>query len=384
MPKSPELTEKPTTVGSSVSYVCGAAITLGALTRIWLWWHFIGSADAHIWSQHGAEILVHGIAHTYQTVAIFNHPPVMGWLAALWSYLGHGDLIVFSRWLKIPGLIGELVTLALLWRMVSPVAAAIYALSPVAILISAFHGNTDALCAALILAGALAAERKHWFITGVLFAAGLNVKLVPLLLVPVLLSSVPWRALPRLAAGLALAGIPFLPPALSAASAMRQNILNYNPPVQDWGAVAFLGYATVKSWYLGNGRFVVLAAIILFAVWSRFQRNLPVGNRLAVGCALWLILTPGFGLQYLIYEVPLLCLVDRGYALLWSCSAGAMLAVEYGVGLEGGVHPLTSWKPTNVGDLEVVSRLGIVAVTVLVYFAAAELRKPRNKPELQS
>jgi len=355
-------------------YLCIAAVLLGLFARLWLWWRFIGAADAHIWSQHGAEVLVHGIAHTYQSVVIFNHPPIMGWLAAIWSYFSHGDLVVFSRWLKIPGLIGEIITLALLWRVASPVAAAVYALSPVAILLSGFHGNTDALCAALILAGVVAADRKHWFTAGALFAVGINVKLVPLLLLPILLSSVPWRALPRLAAGLAFAVIPFLPPALSAASAMRENILNYIPTTQDWGVIVFLGHATARDWYVANGRFVVLAVIVLFAIWARFQRNLSVANRMAVGCAIWLVLTPGFGLQYLIYAMPLLCLVDRGYALLWSCSAGAMLAVEYWTGLEAGAHPQTSWIP-HITELQPALRLGIVAATVLVCFVAAQLRR---------
>jgi hypothetical protein len=51
--------------------------------------------------------------------------------------------------MKLPSLAGELLALFLLWRYAGRPVAAIYALSPVAILISSFHGNTDSLCESL-------------------------------------------------------------------------------------------------------------------------------------------------------------------------------------------------------------------------------------------
>jgi hypothetical protein len=361
-------------------YVCAAAIAVGVLARLCLWWRFIGSADAHVWSQHAAYILLHGLASAYQAPAgynMYNHPPVMGWLSALWSSLSGGDLLKFTRWLKVPGLIGELVAIALLWRFGSPVAAAIYALSPVAILISGFHGNTDAFCAVFVLAGTIAADRQHWFTAGAFFAAAINVKLVPLLFVPILLLAAPRRALPKLAAGLALVVIPFIPPALGGAAAgMRSHLLGYIPVSDLWGVMAFLIPANGKprlaalhsagSWYAANGRFVVLAAIVIFAAWARLQNAPRVSQRVAVGSALWLILTPGSGIHYLIYPVALLCLVNRSYAVFWSATAGAVLMVSYWGGLENTAHPLTSWANfTNSGP---GVPLGIVAWVVLVLF----------------
>jgi hypothetical protein len=367
-------------------YLCGAAIAIGAFARLWLWWRFIGSADAHIWAHHAGYILAHGLAGAYEAPAgynMYNHPPVMGWLSALWSSLCGGRMLVFSRWLKLPGLIGDFAVIALLWRFGSPVAAAIYALSPVAILISGFHGNTDAFCAVFVLAGAIAADRERWFTAGALFAAGINVKLVPLLLLPILLLAAPRRALPRLAAGLALVVIPFIPPALEGAAAgMRSHLLGYIPVSDLWGVMAFLTPARGKprlaalqaigSWYAANGRFVVLAAIVVFAAWARFRNAPPIATRIAVGAALWLILTPGSGIHYLIYPVALLCLVNRSYAVLWSITAGAVLAVSYWNGLEIIAHPLTSWSNFMTSGPGVP--LGIVAWVVLVLFVSRTVR----------
>lgn len=53
--------------------------------RLWLWWRFIGSADAHVWSEHAAYILVHGLDRAYEAPPgynMYNHPPIMGWLSA--------------------------------------------------------------------------------------------------------------------------------------------------------------------------------------------------------------------------------------------------------------------------------------------------------------
>ncbi|HOL73457.1 MAG TPA: hypothetical protein PKW45_18565, partial [Bryobacteraceae bacterium] len=331
----------------------GIAIFVGVAARLWLWWRFIGSNDPHIWAQHANHILTLGLEGAYVQVRILNHPPLMAWMSALCAVLTElagGGLLNFARLIKAPGVIAEFATITLLWRFGSSRAAAVYALSPVAILISGFHGNTDPLCAALILAGAVMASRERWFLGGIGFAAAINVKLIPLLLVPALLVSASQRARTRLVAGLSLAVVPFLPPALSVAPAMYRNIVNYVPSPAEWGVTAFLDTAA-RTWYSAHGRFVVVCAILCLALWSRWNK-MPLMNQLAAACALWLILTPGFGVQYLIYVVPLVCMVDLRYAVLWSCSAGAMLATLYWTGLEKTAHPLSSWMPQSFRDVQ--------------------------------
>lgn len=374
-----------------VLYVCVAAILVGVFARLWLWWHFIGSADAHVWSKHGAFIQVYGLNSAYQAPPgynMFNHPPIMGWLSALWSFLSRGDLLVFTRWLKLPGLVGDFAAIALLWRFGNPVTAALYALSPVAILISGFHGNTDALCAAFMLAGAIAADRGRWFGAGALFAAAINVKLIPLMLIPILLLAAPRRALPRLVTGLALAAIPFIPPALVAAAGMRHHLLDYIPVSDLWGVMAFLlpaggiprltALQAAGSWYAAHGRLVMSAAIIVFAVWARLRSTLRVSDRIVVGLALWLILTPGLGIHYLIYPTALLCLINRAYAVAWSATAGAALMVAYWGRLEVAAHPLTSWANFTQSGPGVP--LGIVAWVVLVLFVSRTCRQKKIEP----
>jgi hypothetical protein len=119
-------------------------------------------------------------------------------------------------------------------------------------------------------------------------------------------------------------------------------------------------------WYVANGRSVLMAAIVLFAIWARFRSALTVATGVAVGCALWLILTPGSGTHYLIYPAALLCLVNRRYALLWSATAGAALMITYWNGLEITAHPLTSWANFTYSGPAVP--VAVVAWVVLVLF----------------
>jgi hypothetical protein len=85
-----------------------------------------------------------------------------------------------------------------------------------------------------------------------------------------------------------------------------------------------------ETWYSANGRFIVFGSILLFAIWAKHRSRLGVAEKAAVALALWLILTPRFAPQYMIYILPLLCVVNRYYAVLWSCLAGAVLAASYG------------------------------------------------------
>src|ERR1019366_9339248 len=93
-----------------------------------------------------------------------------------------GDLWTFAHLIKLPGLAGEALILWALWRFAGPQASAAYAWLPAAILVSGFHGNTDCLHAAFVLVAVIAFDRQRYFLAGLLLAAALNVKLIPLLL----------------------------------------------------------------------------------------------------------------------------------------------------------------------------------------------------------
>jgi hypothetical protein len=207
-----------------------------------------------------------------------------------WWWSGE-NLWTFAHLIKIPGLAGEALTLWALWRFAGPKASAAYAWLPAAILVSGFHGNTDGLYAALVLVAVIAFDRQRYYFAGLLLTAALNVKLIPLVLLPlVFIGSPNWKALLRLTAGLAIGAAPFVVPALSAGHAMYRNMVLYNSTTDNWGFLVILNHcaaipvlgklaAATRDAYLVAGRYVVLAAVTGVALLSKFRSRRPSRRR---------------------------------------------------------------------------------------------------------
>jgi hypothetical protein len=328
-----------------------AAILGGAAARLWLWWVSLGTNDVTSWYKYGESIAANGLAETYRNIQLFNHPPLMGLYAMqAWWWSGK-DLWTFAHLMKIPGLAGEALTLWALWRFAGPKASAAYAWLPAAIFVSGFHGNTDCLYAALLLVAVMAFDRQRYFVAGLLLAAALNVKLIPLVLLPLVFLGPPNRkALLRLTAGLAVGAAPFVVPALAAGPAMYRNMVGYNSNAVNWGFFAILHQcvgipvlgklaAAAGDAYLVAGRYVILAAITGVALLAKSRGSRPMAEQAALGAALFLLLTPGFGVQYVIFVAPLLCLVDLPQALRWGWVSGLFIGVVYWTFRVAAAHP---------------------------------------------
>jgi len=338
------------------------------------------------WVSHAQHVLAYGLAQTYRTYRSFpqfNHPPLMGLYAAqawLWS---HGSIWEFARWLKLPGLAGEALVLWAMWRFVGLRAFAVYAWLPAAILVSSYHGSTDCLCAAIVLWAAIAFDKEHYFLSGLLWSASLNVKLLPLVLLPLVFLGVPnRRAFLRLALGFALGMAPFLPPALTAGKAMYRNMVVYNSLPEIWGLMALLHRGSTSpamrwiceplaEWWVAVARYVILLAVVGVALLSRYRRKMLMTEQAAMGAALFLVLTPGFGVQYVVLAVPLLCFVDFPEGVRWGWTSGVFIGAVYWMfrvswmPLQSTFHGLFPFPATI---------LGMVAWAVLVHFLWAHIR----------
>jgi len=350
-------------------------ILAGFAARLYLWWVTTGTNDPVLWYEFGTSVSSTGLIATYQKIQLFNHPPLMG-LWAMQSYRWSSDLWTFAHYLKLPGLLGEALTLWALWRFAGPVAAGAYALLPAAILVSGFHGNTDCLYAALVLVAVIAFDRQRYFVAGLLLAAALNVKLIPLLLVPLVFIGLPnRRALLLLTAGLSIGAVPFIGPALEAGPEMYRNMLQYNSNADNWGIPLLLRPSgrsldpefspTMLDTYLEAGRYVILTGVVLVGLLSRFRGKRPMAEQAALGAALFLLLTPGFGVQYVVFAAPLLCLVDLSAALLWGWASGVFIASVYWhfrtpdahfTAMQNADYPMKTWV------------VGLVAWATLWYF----------------
>jgi uncharacterized membrane protein YidH (DUF202 family) len=326
---------------------------LGLLARVVLAIRSIGSNDIMTWAVFGYSIRTSGIGYVYDTIPLFNHPPLMGWMAALAHEISTGLHLRFDILFKLPAIAAECVGGLLIYRtwrsQKGPAYAALvfclFCWNPVSMFVSAYHGNTDCLCAMLILLSALLVDRGRPFLGGLALAGSINVKLIGLVMIPVLLSSVRgWRNAGRFLGALSLGVIPFLPFVLFHWATFRSHVIGYRPISNYWGITQFLtGLQQTPRWasvgprlvsnYTNLGVRLILVAPILLALanwnWTTRQRRWSARQMAAIVYSLFLVLTPGFGIQYTVYPVLVLFAASPARAVAYALAGGAYVVLVY-------------------------------------------------------
>ncbi len=299
------------------------AIFVGLVARLALVATSIGTNDVPfmlLWAKYARES---GIAQAYARQWELNHPPlsllIIHWTDLLAQRIG----IEFTDLLRLLQVAADLVTTAALAgiariRNVTPDPALLFIICPAAIAISGFHCNTDPTMVALLVVSILLLLRGNGIVAGLVFAAAVGIKIIPLFVLPfVLLIRRELRIRFAVACAAGLAAI-FVPVVIVGGTAVLRNVFGYSGFAGKWGLPALL--LTIESWiakprttalfqvalwYAQNGRYLVIAAVLLFflAFWRRRDALLA-----AIPTVMLIVLTfaPGFGIQYLLWPLPLL------------------------------------------------------------------------------
>jgi hypothetical protein len=319
------------------------------LSRIFLVVQSIGSNDMLTWRAFAVQISKTSIGQVYDTNTLFNHPPLMGLFASLCYSLSSWTHIPFDWLFKAPMLLADLGTACLLYWSYGQrrplYAAGVFALfccNPVSFLISSYHGNTDSLCASLLLVAAVLMDLRRTFWAGLALAASINVKLVPVLLIlPMLACVADRRQAMRFMAGLSIGVIPFLPYLIGHWTGFYEHVLAYRSYPNVWGIgliaakiagtprLTRAGLKMVELW-LTWGTLCVLLWPAALALFQRFRQK-PLSARQLAACTMlgFLVITPGWGVQYMVYPAALVFAVSLNGAVWYSLAAGAYLHVTY-------------------------------------------------------
>lgn len=330
-------------------------IALGVLVRFALSAASLGTNDAAAWVRFGDEISHYGLIPTYQVDRDFNHPPLPGYWALLATKIaGEGgsglSSLIFTNVFRVPAMLADCLGIYLLWLVWRKrlgntgalVVAALFALSIDAILVSAFHCNTDSIYVALcLLCVYLIEERGATFWGGFALGAAINIKIIPLLLIlPLLLSFRRWRDALKFTLGLALWVLPFVPELAVIRGKFIENVLKYNSSLDRWGINFFttLGQPAYNpntplghfAWaYYFNARYLIVGLIVLWAVVARLRGRWNRYQLIAVTFALFLLFTPGFGVQYTVMVGLLLFAIRPGLAVAYGWTAGVFIGAVY-------------------------------------------------------
>lgn len=284
----------------------------------------------------------------YETKRLYPYPPPWAAVEAGAEWLARHGLGSFPVSVKLPVLLADLlIVLALVAAgragRAPPAAAWIYALHPVSVLVTGFHGQFDAIALLFVLLATDALARGRRDASALLLAAAIGTKSFPVLLVPFLAfaGAASWRSALRFAV-LALAPVALLlvPFAVADLPAMRRELLAYSG-IADFGWTGLVrGVTWLASGDLprSEARFWPAAATASKMLFLTAWATLILATRRG-----WLALTPAraclvvllafqvlygaLSAQYLLWVVPL--------GVLWPGRSLAAHAVAATAGLVG-------------------------------------------------
>lgn len=316
-----------------------------------------GSVDALLFFEFAKSIDQIGLNLLYVHDPRFNHTPLMGNITyALYSLSG-GAFPTFSFLLRSMGIVADVAVVLGLLQM-RPVLArpavwalALFAASPVSLMISGFHGNVDPVMTALMFFAAVACLNNRALLCGVLFGLACNIKIVPILFAPVffffwLHRGDAWRFV--LPAG-ALMVIGLCGPLLQVPAAYLQNVFGYGSIWGVWGVtywlrqsgwdeVQKLGYIALSPIQnmIATGLKVGIVLGISALAWRR--RVLGAEALFATLAGAWMVffaLVPGVGTQYMVWFAPFVLLLSVRWFVVLTSTSTLFLAVFYHLAAPG-------------------------------------------------
>jgi len=355
------------------SYIVLIAV-LAAVAKLYCAWTTTGTMDVLLFREFGHHISDRDVIATYRWNPIFNHTPLVGTVASLIYDLTSSRAALFPFFIRLPGIIADFASvLALLWLrrrtgLPSWWALGLFAASPVALMISGFHGNVDPILALMLLLTALACVADQPALCGLLLGLSCQVKILPLMLSPIFFFYWWHRGQTRkfftIATTTILLGWAW--PLIVIPKIFIHNVLDYSSLWGTWGISALLRFSGVPGmkevhmrvrpagfWLSEVLKLVVIVGIFVLAWRRRKGEPLSIFTTLSLAFLVFFVFAPGFGVQYLIWFGPFLIIQSEGWYVAVTAASAVALFVFYNV-VSGGmpwdqafqlVKTVSQWAP---------------------------------------
>jgi hypothetical protein len=376
------------------------------MAKLYCAWTTIGSSDVALFYRFAQIIRAHGLIAMYQDTSLFNHTPLIGWFSEAVFALSRGDRFRFAFYLKLPAILSDFgAVLTLLWlreKTGRPAwwALMLFAASPVAFMVSGYHGNVDSVMAFGLLLAAAACVGEQSMLCGLAFGLSCNVKIVPLLLAPVFFFYW-WKrggAIRFAGATVLCVLIGWSVPLVTIPGVFLKDVLGYGSVWGVWGITYLLrmsGAAALKEITLLEptreqaaiifGLKLIVIAVVLTMAWRRRGvEPLKMFETLALAWAVFFVFAPGFGSQYLVWLAPFFLVAsERWYAALTAASSVALFVFYNSI--SGGKMPwLTGFNVHAIANVWAPWLILPWLVLVLFLFLPKHLVliwKPRGNDE---
>ncbi len=329
------------------------ALVLVTLLKVVIATNTIGSNDVVIYWKLGSMIGSEGLLETYRSTAAMNHPPAIGMALKTLHAASGSERELFAFLVRFVGIAGDFVLGCLVIFSLRKAGAEmspgwgrqlLLIASPVAVMVSGFHGNTDPLLALLMFWSVYFGWKNSPALSGTLFALACQIKVVPLLILPILLLHWWDRGLLRrfLVPAVTLIVLGYLPILLQEPIVLGR-IVGYSGIQGIWGFPMWLrltnlpAFAPLTFTELTVAQQVVttvLKAVVVIAVtWMAWVRRREPAVEMFTKCGLafmiFFFLAPSAAPQYMVWPLPFLLFMSRGVQVAWTASAAAFLFFFY-------------------------------------------------------
>jgi uncharacterized membrane protein len=309
----------------------------------------VGSCDVVFFWKFAHTIHRDGLLAMYQATTFFNHTPLVGWFSEAALQFSGGEQRLFAFYLRLPAIFADFfAVLALLWlreKTGRPAwwALALFAASPVAFMVSGYHGNVDSVMGLGILLAAAACAANRPALCGLCLGLACNIKIIPLLVAPVFFFL--WwqqgQALRFSAPAILAVLIGWSYPLLTIPAVFLKNVLGYSSIWGVWGityalrmtdlpalrGITFDETTPTEAAIMQGLKLLIVAAVLALAWQRRKVERIEVFRTPTLVWAVFFVFAPGFGAQYLVWLAPcFLVATERWYAALTAASSVALFA----------------------------------------------------------
>jgi hypothetical protein len=322
-----------------------------------------GAIDIMTWERDLTKIETEGVWPLYRdgipyvsakgvqtSIQPFIHPPFMVHVLRFWGLLARISGWPMRFWLRFTSSLVDLVSILLILKILeirrpnfpNRTSLLLLALCPVSLLVSGFHGNTDPIMISLVLFSIYLLEiaKPAWW-AGAALGLAVSVKLAPLIFAPAILLYLrgPKKRLQFVMASTIIFLIACSPYVFQHPTLILTKIFGYGSAFGNWGLSRALlplwinpQFESFRQIYEGYGKFALILAAVIAALWmNSVRQKSPVPLMLQCGFTafLFMVLTPGFGVQYLVWLVPWTTLLTVRQALAFHTASAMFLFVYY-------------------------------------------------------
>jgi Gpi18-like mannosyltransferase len=336
--------------------VFGAAL-VALIAKLAIAWNTFGTNDVLTFYLFGRTIAEEGLGAMYRTTILFNHPPLtayyLSWIYELQRLPVLESLgVTFPFLLRLPGIVADFIVVSLLFDLGQRVprfrvptwALILFALSPVSLMVSGYHGNTDPVMVLFLVLAAYFCIRESAIFCGVFFALSVQVKIIPLLLVPFFFFF--WlnrRALfhfllPAMVVSTAL----WCQPLLQFPALFIKNVLSYSSFWGIWGIsylvrltgwrqfaeVSFFDLTPSQNLVINLCKAVIILIVLSLAWRQRKQTGRTLWDTIAFAWLVFFVFAPGICTQYLVWLAPFILLLSPSF-YAWVTAASSVFAFVF-------------------------------------------------------